>query len=106
MNQHKPQPHSTLESPMIIVENAFPPEFLLECLKSADHLPEEIARTGTNIVARALREINEEIITLLLFEKLLSVAAYRRIEDAVDGVGCTVFLVLCAHDAAREKRAT
>ena len=44
--EHKPQPHSTLESPMIVVENAFPPEFLLECLKYADHLEEQQGKTG------------------------------------------------------------
>ena len=46
MTQHKPQPHSTLESPMIIVENAFPSDFLLECLKYTDHLEEQQGKTG------------------------------------------------------------
>lgn len=41
-----PTPHSTIDSPMIVVENAFPPEFLLECLKYADYLEPQDAKTG------------------------------------------------------------
>ena len=39
---------NVMETPFVVMPPPFPSDFLLECLKCVDHIPEEVARTGTH----------------------------------------------------------
>ena len=51
MNKKEPTLPITnmIETPFVVMPPPFPSDFLLECLKCADHLPEEQARTGMHM---------------------------------------------------------